>query len=310
MVIDTKKYFEINNSFSQKLVYHLGSEAGFFSEYNNMILAMLYCLKHKIKFILYSKDANFGFEKGWQDYFLPFCEETSNTGHSAYNERQSNNQHPFNYKLKRSLFKLKTGTNYLTSDLWDKFHNKKFENEYFNIPLLEINGNILQACAKLIQLTWHYKTETEIEINELIKSLNIPTNYIGLHIRCGDKINESEKIEVDRYFDIVKQNSDLKDVFVLTDDYRVLIELKIKYPSWNFYSFCEENERGYFHAAFSKSKNENIKKKLLKLFISIDLLSRSEHFIGTYSSNPGMYLGMRMNKDKMHGVDIEHWTIW
>ena len=66
MVIDTKKYFEINNSFSQKLVYHLGSEAGFFSEYNNMILAMLYCLKHKIKFVLYSKDANFGFEKGYR----------------------------------------------------------------------------------------------------------------------------------------------------------------------------------------------------------------------------------------------------
>ena len=37
----------------KRLVYNLGSEAGFFSEYNNMILAILYCLKHNINFVLY-----------------------------------------------------------------------------------------------------------------------------------------------------------------------------------------------------------------------------------------------------------------
>jgi len=304
------QYHKLNSSFKKKLVYHIGSEAGFFSEYNNMILAMLYCLKHKIKFVLYSKNANFGFEKGWQDYFLPFCEETSNKGHSAYNERQSNNQHPFNYKLKRSLFKLKTGTNYLTSDLWDKFHNKKFEKEYFNIPLLEINGNILHACAKLIQLTWHYKTETEIEINELIKSLNIPAQYIGLHIRCGDKQVEYEKLEVDRYFEIAQQNSDLKDVFVSTDDYRVIIELRIKFPTWNFFALCEENERGYFQNDFSNLSKKLKKNKIISLFASVDLLSQAIPFIGTYSSNIGMYLGMRMKINRVFGVDLEKWTIW
>lgn len=33
-----------------------------------MILVMLYCLQHKIQFKLYSRDANFGYEKGWTDF--------------------------------------------------------------------------------------------------------------------------------------------------------------------------------------------------------------------------------------------------
>ena len=52
-------YEALNRSYSREFVYHLGCEAGFFSEYNNMVLAMLYCAKHHIRFALYSSDANF-----------------------------------------------------------------------------------------------------------------------------------------------------------------------------------------------------------------------------------------------------------
>lgn len=63
-----------------KLIFHLGHSAGFYSEFNNMVLAILYCKQHSIDFRLYSADANFGIRKGWRDYFLPFCaEKKSNT---------------------------------------------------------------------------------------------------------------------------------------------------------------------------------------------------------------------------------------
>ena len=57
------------------MIFHLGIDAGFFTEYTYMLHAMLYCLQHKIQFKLYSDDANFGWEKGWTDCFVPFCEE-------------------------------------------------------------------------------------------------------------------------------------------------------------------------------------------------------------------------------------------
>ena len=60
-------YRRLNDSFSPEFVYHLGCEAGFFSEYNNMILGMLYCLRKRIRFSLYSSDANFAYLKGWTD---------------------------------------------------------------------------------------------------------------------------------------------------------------------------------------------------------------------------------------------------
>ena len=70
------RYKILNQSFPNRFVYHIGAAEGFFSEYNNMILSMLYCLEHKIQFNLYSKDANFKYDKGWSDYFAPFCLET------------------------------------------------------------------------------------------------------------------------------------------------------------------------------------------------------------------------------------------
>lgn len=67
------------------MIFHLGIDAGFFTEYTYMLHAMLYCLQHKIQFKLYSDDANFGWEKGWTDCFVPFCEEVHEAFHHTYN---------------------------------------------------------------------------------------------------------------------------------------------------------------------------------------------------------------------------------
>ena len=43
-------YRRLNESYHPILVFHIGDSAGFFSDYNGMILAMLYCLKHHIQY--------------------------------------------------------------------------------------------------------------------------------------------------------------------------------------------------------------------------------------------------------------------
>jgi hypothetical protein len=303
------QYSEINNSFKKKLVYHLGSEAGFFSEYNNMILAMLYCLKHNIKFELFSEDANFGIQSGWQDYFQSFCNESPYKYHIKLNHR-----HPRRQSLKESMFtfwfKLTTKTSFLTYEIWPKFRNQNFENENFAIHGLKINGNVRDSARKLIDLTWRYNKSTANEVTKLIQSLKLPDNYVGIHIRGGDKYIEWEKVETNNYLNIIAENSIIKDIFVLTDDYRIVIELKQNYQDYSFFSLCNENEIGYFHSEFSKASNEMKRQDMIKLFASMDILSSSELFVGTFSSNPGMYLGMRMDSDKVKGVDLEKWTIW
>lgn len=302
-------YTEINNSFKKKLVYHLGSEAGFFSEYNNMILAMLYCLQNNIMFELFSKDANFGTLKGWEDYFEPFCIESSNLYHIRYNHR-----HPqkLSFKIKTFTFFLKliSKTHYLTYEIWPKFRNNFFYSSNFDIPKLFIQGDINSSARKLLDITWKYNRQTSNEINQLIYSLNLPKKYIGMHIRGGDKFIEWEKVEIEKYMNIIVQKTSLYDIFVLTDDYRIITELNEKYSDYKFYTLCNKNELGYYHDNFSHKCGAEKRNDMIKLFASMDILSNSDLFVGTYSSNPGMYLGMRMDKEKVIGVDLEKWCVW
>ena len=87
MELNVKDYNKLNNSFKKKLVFRIGESAGFFSEYNNMVLAMHYCLVNRIRFILNSKDANFSIHKGWEDFFKPFCKEYNYSLFQIYNLR-------------------------------------------------------------------------------------------------------------------------------------------------------------------------------------------------------------------------------
>ena len=58
-----ERYQALNRTFRKELIFHLGSDAGFYSEFNNMILAIIYCLQYHIKFSMYSLDANFKYPK-------------------------------------------------------------------------------------------------------------------------------------------------------------------------------------------------------------------------------------------------------
>ena len=48
---------------------------------------------------------------------------------------------------------------------------------------------------------------------------------------------------------------------------------------------------------------------MITLFATMEILNRAELFVGTYSSNMGMFMGMR-NPSICRGVDFDHWLIW
>lgn len=308
-----ERYYALNKSFRKKFVFHLGSDAGFFSEYNNMILAMLYCLSNRIQFILYSEDANFGYDKGWRDYFLPFCDEVTGSFHKQYNFRDYDflqQKLSRKDKLKIKLYKSVNGIDFLTQDLWCKLRDRKLEDGIYNIPELEINNNTLrEACRKLITMTWQYTPDVEDIIRNRIDSLKLPQEYWGFHIRRGDKFIEQDLVGISEYLDKAQDISEVRNAFILTDDYRVIAETKNAYPQWTIFTLCKESETGYEHAKFKKKDKSLIKDAHINLFASMDILSNSMCFVGTFGSNPGMYLAMRMEPEKCISVDI-NWQIW
>ncbi|MDD4515372.1 hypothetical protein [Massilibacteroides sp.] len=295
------------------VVYHLGVDAGFFSEYNNMILCLVYCLENNLKFSIYSRDANFRLKDGWNDFFIPFCEENKCPLHSLINKRPDET---FRLKFLNTIDRIMISTvrklfrnTLLMSDVWIQARSLDIHKQY-DIPSISASGNLRDICRKLIELTWVYTPTVQQEVEGLRTSLKLPEKYIGLHIRGGDKFIEASKQEEDVYIKKAMELTDCREAFVLTDDYTVIERLLEKYPEWHFYTLCGQEERGYFHKQFSKQNRQTRAKQLIRLFTSTDIISDGELFIGTFSSNPGMYLGMKMAPKKTYSVDVPEWTIW
>ena len=298
-------YTGLNESFDRRLIFRVGDSGGFFSEYNCMILAMLYCLTHRIRFVLHSYRGNFAREEGWTDFFLPFCESTHHRPIFTYINMHGNFR-PFGlhgkiqmqdglwkWQLKkRFLNTLAHGYNvfyphtYLTQDLWDQFF---YPFPLYDIPELTIHGDIVQACHRLVQLTWCFNKKTMQEIQVLKDRLRLPSKYISCHIRGGDKFLEADLLTIEPYMERIK-NQLYNDIFVLTDDYNVIEQLTVQYPSYRWYTLCEKTERGYFHQSFSRTNGELRYKSLIKLLASVDVLVHSQRFIGTMTSNPSIFM--------------------
>lgn len=307
------EYQKMNESFGKELVFKLGIGGGFFSEYNNMIVSMLYCLQHGIQFKLNTINANFSIEKGWCDFFEPFCEEVDdNRVHFKTVDWRYLVKSIFrreNISLKDNILPyLKFWSkSFLTQDVFGKARSSVAQNYFYDIPALGIHGDFRNACGVLLKMTWCYNQIVKSEIDEIIQELNLPLEYISLQIRGGDKVLEHQIFSVDEYFNRIENHS-IKNAFILTDDYEIYEKCQIEYPNWHFWTLCERSDKGYNNTEFVKQNSATKKRKLIRLFAAMEIMTSSIQFIGTYTANPGLFLGMRI-PEKTVSIDQE-WKIW
>lgn len=302
------RYRALNESFSRDLVFHLGVNAGFFSEFNNLVLAVLYCLDRKIKFTLYSADANFRTRGGWRDFFEPFCPETEDVFHHRHNHRWLKIYHPHR-KLGILVLKTLKGLDLLTHDVWRGFKNEAFAARGFSIPELGIEGGLLDATRVLHRIIWRYNPKTKAVIEARRAAFGLPERYVGIHVRGGDKSTEHEVYEPEKYIEMAEKVSEIRDAFVLTDDYGYYERLVENQRDWRLRTSCSPGERGYFHEEYQRLDAEAKADRLLTLFAAMDCLAGAEEFVGSYTTNPGMNIGMRLPPERVHCVDYESWRI-
>ena len=139
----------------------------------------------------------------------------------------------------------------------------------------------------------------------------IPINiveYISLHVRAGDKITERKLITPQAYLEKAKRHSNCHNIFVATDDYRIFEQLRDNNPEYAFYTSTSPEDHGNNTEVFFTTSEDNIKRNLIEMFSSVEIFIKSELFIGTYSSNPGMFVGMLLD-NKMIGMDYDRWLI-
>lgn len=304
-----KSYLELNNSFKPTLTYTF-KRGGFYSAFNNMILSMAYCLKNHIKFRIHSKCYVYFQNKGWNKVFLPFIPESNNKFFNYVNKDYPPIQYSYKQRIRTILhhsYEMITGNNLMDSVFWQA-RTYWFAREKFDIPELGLSGDLHDICKYLIEITYQFNEEYTNKIQELIHTIQLPPSYIGMHIRRGDKILEREFKDIDTYFKIASSISDIKDVFILTDDYKVITDIKERYKNWNIYTLTFPYEHG-FSLKQSTSNPETMDREMVKVIASLEVLKSSEAFIGTVSTNPGMFLGMIMDTDKVHYIDSTDWVI-
>lgn len=83
-----------------------------------------------------------------------------------------------------------------------------------------------------------YNKEVWKEMGDLVKKLQMPEDYVSVHIRGGDKIQETDELvtveECLKKMDMVDMG-ETKNVFVFTDDFRNVEEMEKFRPDWIFF---------------------------------------------------------------------------
>ena len=284
-----------------------------------MILAMLLCLKHRIRFELYSDHTHFALRDGWNDFFQPFGSVNTQRINKDYNLRpyiidistERKLQKTIKYHYITGLYKVFSKVDYLTQDLWSFHRDVNFAQATFTVPELGWQDQpLLAATQQFIGSLWKYNFASQEIVNHHIATIPLPPDYISLHVRAGDKFTETGMFDFSEYMVPAERFSANKQAFVFTDDYTVVEQLQAQYPAWHFTTLCAPTERGYFHRDFVKQDKQFKYQQHLKLFANLDICARSSKFIGTYSSNPGMYMGMRIGQERCFCLDFDKWLIW
>ncbi len=301
-----KFYRKVNNRFKKRAIYRVGSAAGFYSEINTMLAAMLYCYAHKIQFVLYADDANFAGGNGWKEFFLPFCPQNHDKLNTVVNYRLIDKKAD-KHILERLFLKFRGKAIYLTSDI---FYRAGVDCPEKNEEIVKweefgIDGYISEEFVKLRKVALRYNKKTFEAIKEKIRSIELPKSYYSIQLRGGDKVLEFRKpITVDHVIKKIENSGIMVDnLFVFTDDYRFVKEIKSKRPDWSIYTLTDKNESGYVNKKFQRSSWDLKRKEMIKLFAMVEICLHSRIHFGCETTCVNAYI-------KYSKGEKEYYPVW
>lgn len=317
--LDLAAYRELNDSYGRRMVCRIGVDCGLFVEMNYMVDAMLYCLAHRIKFQMYSDDANFGTGVGWSEYFMPFCEEAHEAFHRKFNFhrmpswrrilklcRAQRSLCPVAWKIKKGMLtrigRLVALATYGERVLFAQdVRTERLQRIY--VPELGIDDDYLGAFAKVARMVWRLNPYVQLHKEEYRQILSVPPVYSGVQIRGGDKITEAPLVDGK----IIVGKSGLQNggcLFVLTDDYRQFLKARKDFPGLRFLTLCREDERGYYHKQFCGVEPSEKKEAIVRLIVSVDFLLSCRSFVGSITTGPSVFvLKLRLGDPNVQAAD-------
>lgn len=297
----------------KRVVYSLTTR-GLFSEIFNLLLAIVYAKINNEKIIVNTYHWNARINKGWEDYFEPtinsvnkfassqlkvYTKEKIWFGSIYYNPKDFFRFY-FTYIANRIYVFLHPKT-----ELSDSIFAKIRSDKYF---LNDNNEKIIRSISIILKHIFKLNKSSLVFINEQKVKMNLPKDYIGIHIRRGDKITTQEMndINIDKYISEILNNKMISEnVYIATDDSTVqnYVKLKLNAAGFNVFYNINITQCGFVEGVFNK---KNIKERYydtLNTLLDVEILSNSRLFIGTYSSNLSRIIPLMLGFDKCKSLD-------
>ena len=302
----------------KKIIYSL-THRGLYSELVNLALAKVYADKYNYRLLVNSRNWNSKIDNGLSDWFIPYFEET----HSilTYQEKIYNNEKPWigkiyynpsafwgywRERLYNKIFKFFNPTALLSKESFQRMHSGDFLSQYSE-------GELLNAVSNSFKKFYKYNALTQNSISEKKQYINIPDNYISIHIRRGDKIvtGEMEDISLNIYVDAIRKYSYISNnIYIATDDVTVIsyISKKLSDIDIKIYYNKENKLKGFDEKTYNLKSDSVRRDEVLNMLFDMDMMINSSFFIGTFSSNVGCVVAMYLGLDKCHSIDVS-WKI-
>ena len=302
----------------KKIIYSL-THRGLYSELVNLALAKVYADKYNYRLLVNSRNWNSKIDNGLSDWFIPYFEET----HSilTYQEKIYNNEKPWigkiyynpsafwgywRERLYNKIYKIFNPTALLSKESFQRMHSGDFLSQYSE-------GELLNAVSNSFKKFYNYNALTQNNISEKKQYINIPDNYISVHIRRGDKIvtGEMEDINLNIYLDAIRKYSFISNnIYIATDDVTVIsyISKKLSDIDIKIYYNKENKLKGFDEKTYNLKSDSVRRDEVLNMLFDMDMMINSSFFIGTFSSNVGCVVAMYLGLDKCHSIDVS-WKI-
>ena len=302
-----------------KIIIYSLTHRGLYSELVNLALAKVYADKYNYRLLVNSRNWNSKIDNGLSDWFIPYFEET----HSilTYQEKIYNNEKPWigkiyynpsafwgywRERLYNKIFKFFNPTALLSKESFQRMHSGDFLSQYSE-------GELLNAVSNSFKKFYNYNALTQNNISEKKQYINIPDNYISVHIRRGDKIvtGEMEDINLNIYVDAIRKYSYISNnIYIATDDVTVIsyISKKLSDIDIKIYYNKENKLKGFDEKTYNLKSDSVRRDEVLNMLFDMDMMINSSFFIGTFSSNVGCVVAMYLGLDKCHSIDVS-WKI-
>ena len=302
----------------KRIIYSL-STRGMYSELFNLCLAIVYANHHQKHLKLNTWLWNSRIKNGWEDYFEPTL-DCSNNPFSAQDKVYTNEKPWFGkiyYKPKEFFsFYYRLILNYiyhilhpnhlLTKDIFKVMRSK----EFIHVILGE---NAFSLMASTFKQLYVLNNHTKNHLKQRIDGLRLPNDYIGVHIRRGDKIasKEMQEIRLDKYINAIITHKDIcSNVYIATDDISIINIIKEKLLSFGFNIFYNSQNKstGFIEADFNSTSKQTRQEETLNVLLDMEVLIHSNFFIGTYTSNLSRVVPFFLGLDKCISLDND-WNI-